>query len=319
MAALLVSCDKSQDSGNSADANDSKAKVARAGRGPRENTPHSRKEQRNALDAAMKIEAPEARDQALAEVARNALKFAPEISAEAINRLSADSPVKLPLLWECVKFLVEQNPDEALAWAASLGSEKDKAAAQAKIALLLLSSDPQRALGLISRSDLATDAGAVQVLRSWTASAPADAAAWVLKFPPGESRNAAFKTVVSQWVSANSKDAFSWVASLTNNSVRKEATRVMAESLAGIPKPIREIQFGLDDSDIRKEVEQQIAQIAKETEPETAPPETAPPEAAPPEAPPPGTAPPGTVPPGTVPPEAAPPGAAPSEAAPPEE
>lgn len=104
LTALLISCDKPQDSGKSAAANKSNPSVTHANRPPRANSPNTRQKLREALEAAIRIEAPEARDQALAEVARNALKFAPEISAEAIQQLSADSPEKVRLLRYCAKF-----------------------------------------------------------------------------------------------------------------------------------------------------------------------------------------------------------------------
>ena len=46
--------------------------------------------------------------------------------------------------------LTEQNPDEALAWAGTLGSEPEIAAAKGKIALVLAETDPQSEVQLIS-------------------------------------------------------------------------------------------------------------------------------------------------------------------------
>ena len=267
LALLLVACDKQQGTGHSTSANESKPKVARVNRPPRQSARSSLQELRESLNVAMKIESPEARDQALAKVARDALELAPELSSEAIGRLSANSVEKAGLLQDCATCLAAQSPDDALAWAASLGSAKDLAAAKAEIALVLVDSDPQRAVKLIAASDLAdgeSNGAAAQVLRRWTSNAPADAAAWVLKFPPGDSRKAGVKAVASQWIIADSQAASSWMGTLRNDPIRKEATRAMAEALVGQPSPIRDALLESAVPDLRSELIQQAGQVAQE-------------------------------------------------------
>lgn len=273
VAALLVSCDKQGGAGNPAAADESRG--ANASRPAREKSPSTLQELHASLKVAMTIESPEARDQSLAAVARNSLKLAPAFSAEAIKQLSADSGEKTALLRYCAKTLMERNPDEALTWAASLGSDKDIAAAKAEIALVLMASDLAAAIKLISPSAIAesaADGAAVQVIRQWTSDAPEDAAAWVVKFPPGDSRNAGIQTVASRWVIADSEAATTWMAALDNEAARKAASRAMAEALGQQPPFIREALLEPADPAIRADLEQQLNQIKQEQEKANPPP-----------------------------------------------
>ncbi|MEI7954506.1 MAG: hypothetical protein WCJ66_04995 [Verrucomicrobiota bacterium] len=265
IAALCASCDKRQDTGPSASGGDADSAAVRAGHSPRVEVPTSRQGFRKVLAHAMEIESPEARDQALAELVRNALKPAPDLAAEAINQLSSGSGEKLALFRYCANLLAKQNPEVALTWASSLASEKDKAAMKAEIALILMATEPERAIQLITPSDItssAPDGAAEQILRKWTATAPADAIAWVFKSPSAESRKAAVEVVTSQWLMADSKAAYAWMGELNSESTRKEATCAMAEFLVKQLPPIREILLEPAPPAIRSGLEQQVNQIA---------------------------------------------------------
>jgi len=272
IAALCVSCDKRQDAGPSASGDEADSSAVRAGRSPRVEAPTSRQGFRKALALAMEIESPEARDQALAELVRNALKPAPDLAVEAINQLSSGSAEKLALFRYCANLLAKQNPDAALTWASSLESEMDRAAMKAEIALILMATEPERAIQLITPSDITSsspDGAAEQVLRKWTATAPADAIAWVFKSPSAESRKAAVEVVTSQWLMADSKAAYAWMGEINNELTRKEATRAMAEFLVKQLPPIREILLEPATPAIRIELEQQVKQIAPGEEKES--------------------------------------------------
>lgn len=288
IAALLASCDKSQDSGRSESSNESNSRVERANRPPRENAPNlrqgpgeplaaapiSRRELSESLAAAMKVASLEDCDKALAEVARKAMKNDPDIAAEALKQISTDGVEKIPLIQAYALRLMEKNPDAALAWAASLSSETERAAATEQIVTHLAESDPERAAKLLSKSGHAGtefDNTSEYVLQRWVATTPSDAAAWVATFPSGDVRKAAVKTVVSNWLVADSSAAYSWIKALKNNSIRKEATRAMAEALANQPMPIRDALLESADSGTRSELEQQVDQITKEQEKEPPP------------------------------------------------
>lgn len=267
---LFAACDKPDDNKRSAD--ESKPGVARSSRTAREAaaTSHN-KDLRDALAAALELESPEARNQALGDVVRNALERAPELADEAFGHLPADSEERTKTIRFIAAKLVEKNTDEALAWADALASDQEIMIAKGEIALILGASEPERAAKVLLESgnaNRALDETAVQVLQNWAGNAPTDAAAWVMKLPPGESRKAGMQTVVSLWVQTDSKAAFSWVEGLGNQAARKEATRAIAEALVGIPEPIRMSFLEEADPAFRSVIEEQVNQIIKESESE---------------------------------------------------
>ena len=270
MASLLASCERPKDSGKSESSSESSPKVTRANRPLREEAKSPQNKLRAAIAAAMKIEAPDERDRALAVVVRDAIKISPDISAEAFNHLSADSVEKMPLLQLCTKVLVEQNVDEALAWVAKLESEKDIAATKAKIAMILVDSDPVRAVNLAPDTGFGGTKTGVGVsgivLSRWASKAPSAAAAWAISCPPGEQRKTGIKAVVSRWIQSDSQAAFSWMAKLNNDSDRKEVSRAMAEALVQTLPPFRDSMLASADSAIRSEIQQQMDQITKEAQ-----------------------------------------------------
>ena len=268
-AALLVSCDKSRDADGPASASESQ----RTTRPTREKIPTTRQGLRDSLNTALEIEDPEARNLALADVARNSLKIAPEFSAEAVKQLAADGAGKLAVLHDCAVALMEQSPEAALAWAATLGSPEDIAAAKGEIAMVLVATDPERAVKLVWPTDTADSeakAAAAKVLQRWTIGAPANAAAWIATMPAGDSRSAGIATVASQWVGANPQAALSWMAALENPAERKVATQACAEILVKQPAPLRSL-MAPTDPEARSAFEQQVDQIIREREKENPP------------------------------------------------
>jgi len=268
-AALLIACDKSRDTGGSPSAGE----FQQVTRPAREKIATTRQGLRDSLNTALDIEDLEARNLALADVARNSLKIAPEFSAEAVKQLAPDSAGKLAVLHDCAVTLMAQSPEAALAWADTLGSEKDTAAAKAEIAMVLVATDPERAVKLVwptDTSDSETKAAAAKVLQRWTIGAPANAASWIATMPAGESRSAGIATVASQWVGANPQAALSWIAALENPAERKVATQACAEILVKQPAPLRSL-MAPTDPEARSAFDQQVDQIIREREKENPP------------------------------------------------
>ena len=202
---LLAACDKPGASGSRAGESQDAPRITKSIRPPREEAPALPGDFRAALRLAGEIEAPAARDTAIAQVAWDALELDPDLAREAFDQLSPEGVERIRLLQHFAMRLAENDPDEALAWAATLGSEKEIAAARGQIALVLSESDPERAANLLSESGIAGrefDLAVVQVLQRWAAKSPPEAAGWVVLFPAGRSREAGIKTVVSQWVAA---------------------------------------------------------------------------------------------------------------------
>lgn len=266
IALLLVSCNK-EHGANAGSNDDAQPGSTRANRASRQDLPGRQRDLRQSLADAKKLTAPAERDKAIVEVARAAMEINHGMVAEAIRQLSADHPERALLIKEMVVRLMEEDPNAATAWVATLESPKDRALGGAEIALRVSTTDPARAARLLAESGISGsgfDAVAAQVLDNWTIQTPTDAAAWVLRFPAGTSRDSAVKTVVTRWVQSDPGAAFSWMSQLNNPAVRKETSRTMAAVLVGNPAPVRASMLEQADPALRTDLEQQIGQISEE-------------------------------------------------------
>ncbi len=218
---------------------------------------------RSALQAAMDIESPADRGKALAEVAWNALDIDPELASEAFLQLPKGSDEKLRLIQHYAMRLAEQDPDEAIEWAAGLGFEQEIAAAMGRIALVLAETDPHRAANLLSESGIAGrefDVTAVEVLQRWAAQSPLDAAAWAVLFPPGAAREAGMTMIFERWLPRDAPAAFDWFSSLQDERLRKETARAMEGVILQQPQAIRDAWLQYADAPIRSEIAMQREQ-----------------------------------------------------------
>jgi hypothetical protein len=268
-AVLLVGCGKSSDRDHSQSKDASIPESTRTKRSERAEAPASRRQNlRNALAAALQLEASAARDKALAAVVRNAFEPAPDIAAEAFAQLPVDSEKRIITIRYLAALRAGNNPGEALVWADSLGSALEILTAKEEIARVVVKSDPARATQVLLDSGSANrefSATAKQVIRNWVDTAPKDAVAWGLSLPAGETRRAGIQAVVSQWLEADSKAAFVWVASLDNQAVRKESMHAMAQALAAQPEPIRELYLANVNAATLSELKPQLDQITEKS------------------------------------------------------
>ena len=214
---LLVCCDKPGLENAHEDSAVPHAQVARGGHAPRQPVPGTPAELRKILKAAAGLESPAAREKAIADVAWNALEIDPELAWEALLQLPTDGTEKIRLLQHYAMRLAEQNPEKALAWASSLGTGEEVAAACGEIALIISETDPQRAAALLSESGIAGrtfDVATVQVIQRWAAQAPANAAAWVAMFPQGAARDAGIRIIAEKWMASDAPAASDWLEGL---------------------------------------------------------------------------------------------------------
>ena len=203
--------------------------------------------------------APAERDRALAAVAWEAIETDQEIAHEAFGKMSPGSLEKIRLIQHYAMRLAAQNRDEAIAWARAFENETEKCAALSQIAVALAETDPWGAANLISESGMAGreyDVAVVQVIQSWAAKSPADAAAWVVRFPPGPARKAGIKYIATRWLPADAPAAFSWLATLQDEVVRKEAALGLEEAILQQPQHIRDAWLQHAEPGIRDELEQ---------------------------------------------------------------
>ena len=166
--------------------------------------------------------------------------------------------------------MAEDDPDAAMAWAASLETEKESATAYGLIALAISETDPERAANLLSESGIAGeefDVAVVQVLQRWAASAPADAAAWVRMFPAGDAREAGIGEIVSRWSDADFPAVLAWVDSLDDEALHREAVHALAITLGELPdEAAREKLLQAITTGGHPEIENALKKIALEDE-----------------------------------------------------
>jgi hypothetical protein len=274
---LMISCEKPESEDSLKDTTATQTRSTRAGHVPRKPVQGSLAELRKILKTAADIESPAAREKAIADVAWNALETDPDLAVKAFLQLPTGSPEKIRLIQHYAMRLAEQNPDEALAWAATLESEEEISAAHSQIALALAETDPQRAANLLSESGIVSrefDVTVVQVVQRWAAQSPPETAAWVAMFPPGPAREAGIKIIADRWLQADPQAAFSWLAELKDAGVRKEAALGMEESILQQPGDIRDTWLQHADDSIRSELEQQRERAVEEVGDNIPPPQS---------------------------------------------
>jgi hypothetical protein len=258
---LLVCCEKPASSDNR-DNESSTAAQARRRKAQRELAPDVQATLKTLLETALAIESPAERDKALAVLAWSAMETDPELAHEAFHRLPAHSPEKIRLTQHYAMRLAERNPDEALAWADTLGTEQETAAAKSLIAVTIAETDPQRAANLLSESGIAGrefDVTLVQVIQRWAAQSPPDAGGWVSTFPPGAARAAAVRVIAEQWLPRDARAAFDWMDGMKDAELRRETARAMEGIILQQPGEIREAWLEHADATVRKDLEEQLA------------------------------------------------------------
>lgn len=198
------------------------------------------------------------RDESLASVVEDAMETDPEFAKEAFKQWGAFSKGKGRLIQHFAMRLAEQDPEGALQWAQSLETDEERSLAFGNIALVMSAEDPEAAAKLLSDSGVAGrefDVAVVQVIQRWAAVSPADAAAWVVRFDPGEARTAGIKAVVSSWVESAPKAVHSWIAGLQDPTLRDEACAGMAQTIIDLPDRRQQEIVQLTTPDIRLRVE----------------------------------------------------------------
>lgn len=251
---LVASCDKPKKSVTVPAAQTDGPRVTKSNRSAPDDPPKSRDQLLAAFKQAEEMSSPEEKNRALAEAIWDALELEPELARAGLQKLTAGSDEKNRLLQHFAMRLAEQNVDEAVKWATALETEDEKSQAFGKIALVLSENDPQRAARLLSDSGVAGrefDVAVVQVVQRWAAQAPADAAAWVVLFDPGEARSAGLKETLSVWSRNDPQAAFAWIAAIQDEQIHREAVAGMAESILEQPESIQQERLKLATPEMR--------------------------------------------------------------------
>ena len=227
---------------------------------------------RDAYQTAIASESGEERHKRVAEVAWNAIELDPELASEALSSLPPDHEERILLLQHLALRKAEDDPEQALAWAASLATESESAAAYAQIALVLAESDPERAANLLSETGIQGhefDVAVVQVLQRWADQSPPAAAAWVAVFPPGDFRSAGIHEVLSRWLPSDPESAFHWISSQNDESIVQDSRQSIARTIHEEEDPLRARLLNMADPptlEILREIERQDADHAADPE-----------------------------------------------------
>ena len=235
---LVVGCDKPKKRAIAPENQADRPRVTKSNRSAPDEPPKSRDQMLVAFQKAEQISSPEEKNQALAAAIWDALDLEPELARQGFQRLIAGSDEKNRLLQHFAMRLAEQNVDDAVKWAASLETEDEKSQALGKIALVLSAEEPERAAHLLSDSGVAGrefDVAVVQVVQRWAAQSPADAAAWVVLFDPGEARSAGLKEILSVWSRNDPSAAFAWIATIQDPQIHQEAVAGMTTHILDQP------------------------------------------------------------------------------------
>lgn len=256
---LLTACDKSTAPDHKpSHQENSVSRVTKSLRTPEEASPAQRSAPRESLEKALLLPTPDARNQALSAVIWDSLEDDLDLAQEAFKNLSAGSEEKNAVIKHFSMRLAEQNPDAAAKWARSLGTTEEQSLAFGKIALVLSATNPEAAAKLLSDSGVAShdfDVAVVEVIQRWATQSPANAAAWVTQFEPGEARSAGLKEVASAWMDQDIKATISWINSLQDPTIKDEAITGMALTILEFPDSRQGELLGLTSPEVRNRFE----------------------------------------------------------------
>jgi hypothetical protein len=274
VAVLLVACDSAKNRPeDDATGEPGRPRNSKTTRIPVVSAPEQRQGLRQALEAAKSSATQEESHRRVAEVAWNAMELEPELAMEAIASLPPDHEERILLLQHLVMRMAEDNPDQAIAWAAALATESETAAAYAQIALVLAETDPERAAMLLSETGIEGhdfDVAVVQVLQRWADQSPPAAAAWVAAFPPGDFRAAGIQEILTRWVQSDPEAGMQWSSSQNDESLTLDAKQAVARIIHEEDEPLRSRLIDLADPQILehlRELERQAAEDAEDAEP----------------------------------------------------
>ena len=200
------------------------------------------------------------RDKAWADLAWEMIDTEPESARHAFSQLSPGSREKIRLLQHFATRFHEQDPEQAIEWALALEHQEEKTAAISAIAVCLAEDHPREAARLLSehaQPGHETDVAAVQVVQRWSAQSPAEAAAWVTRFPDTPARDAGLKIIAHHWLSTDPPAAIKWLGDLPSSPLRQQAARAMRGVILTATPEQRDAWQQFADPSIRQELDQQ--------------------------------------------------------------
>lgn len=244
---------------------DSSQAPEKSNRGDREDSPSSRTGFEAGLKTAEEMADPAQRNEALAVLARDAMEDRPDLAQMAILKLPADSPELPDLLGAYLTGLLESRPAEALAWTDSLEDEEMFRMARELLVELVpdeqLATAAPKALDGGKIADTGFKPGDERMLQRWALTDPQASAAWLAKLPAGDARNEGFRSVSRSLVQGGDEPATHWLNALPSEKLRAAAKETMAAALMETPEPIRVSLLGPPDSELRRQLGEELARL----------------------------------------------------------
>ena len=267
LALLLVSCDEPKKVTDVSEKNPSKPHATKSARATHGELLPTHQSQDSSITPPAESLTTEERNRELSATAWDAIETDPDLALKTFQQMTAGSEEKNLLLEHFAMRLADQDAEQAIQWANALTTDNEKSLAFGKIALVLSAKEPERAARLLSESGIPgrdLDVAVVQVVQRWAAKSPADAAAWVTLFSPGEARSAGVAELISVWIRQDSTAAFAWIPRLPDPSLRQEAERGAAQFILNEPPNDREALLKSATAGTRTEFEKLQTEAAPE-------------------------------------------------------
>ncbi len=174
------------------------------------------------------------KESGLIAVAYEAARTAPESALWLASELSP-TPARDGLITHTVREWASQDAEAPISWAEKMKASSLQEDVFANAAISLSEKDPIGAANLALQKlspGARQDNTVVSIVQRWTQTAPAEAAAWVARFPQGEVRDASVENLVQLWTDKNPKDAVGWLEGLENGPVRDGGIGAYARKIA---------------------------------------------------------------------------------------
>ena len=172
-------------------------------------------------------------DSALA-VAHEAARIDPIAALRILTELPA-SDARNDQAARAIREWTAQDPDAATRWALGIADATLRETAIAEAAAVWGSIDPEAA-AIFATANLSPGSAlshvAIDILQSWTATAPQKAAAWAALFPEGDLRNSALHAIIPRWFDSDPAAVAQWLADQPSGSLKDRAIAEYAAPLS---------------------------------------------------------------------------------------
>lgn len=270
LALFLFSCEKKGESTSSETASGQEHATKRPrpehSGSRRENERESQVALKEAYQTAQQEADPAAREKAISSIAWDAIDVDPELAREAFVELTPGSEEARKLTAHFAMRLADDSPDKALEWARSLEQPNMRDDAVSRVAVVISSEDPKRAITLATNSvpeGILRDRTVAQIAQRWSQTAPSDAATWIASLPAGSARRYSVQYLTKAWSESDPRAFSKWASS--QKSLLPEVASAVSASLRQLPNEEERTKRldSLGDGSLRQLVDEQLTNSSK--------------------------------------------------------